>query len=338
MTGRENGRFGEVRADPVAIPRREWILVAALASFITLVMQPWVGSLTIYADQMHERREVLHEAILHNTPPPGRTWNDIGGNGVNIRVGTVYLAEGLRHLTGSLTTAYFALDTAALWTSLLLLYAYLRRWMKLELTLVGVLYFAACLPLTYLFHYFHPWDRLSLVTWLALLLAMAADRRWLLVLLLPFAITIKYDVVPFGLLYAAAYWNRDREAAVQVGLVLTLEAFATVTVLMAAFPGGFFDRPPVTLFADNLHVLLETGLGYPPLLALGPLIACGYLGWSDAPPEMRAAAGFALVVCALLFFQVHFVEVRALTPLMVLLLPCALVGLQRLFPNGVRPA
>jgi hypothetical protein len=317
--------------------RRERLLVVALATVVTMGLQPWIGGLTIYSDETRSSREVLHRAILHNQPPPGRTWSDLGANGVNVRVAAVFLAEALSGPLKSVRRAYIAMDTVGLWCGLLLLAGYLRRWFRFELALIGLLYFAVCLPLTYLFHYFHPWDRLSLVTWLSLLLALRRDRRAALALLLPVAITVKYDAVPFGLLYAATYWTRGQRAAVLIGGALLIEGALTFVLLLMAFPGGFAERPVATLLADNLRVLWQEGPTYPPLLVFGPVLAMAVVGWREAPTDIRAAAAFALLLAVLLFFQVHFVEVRALMPILVMMLPAGLVGLRRFMPGADVP-
>jgi hypothetical protein len=308
----------------------EIAIVVTLATVATLAMQRSVGELTIYSGRIEGSREAMHVAILENVPPAGRTWVEIGANGVNIRVLTVYAGELLRRVTGSVRRAYILIDTVTLWIALLLLYAYLRHWFRFETALVGVLYFTLNLPLTYLFHHFHPWDRPSAVVWLVMLLALRAHRRTVLFAVLPLAVAIKYDIVPFGVLYGLTYWPRDRCRAIVTGGLLLVVALGTLTLLYVSFPGGFSPRPPATLFGTNVRTFLYDRIVYPPLLTFTPLVAAAALGWRGAPHDVRVLFAFAALLLALLVFQVHFEEIRALVPMVLMMTPCALFGFERL--------
>ena len=68
---------------------------------MTLIGQKWVGGATLYAEELWAHREMMHGAILHNQlPDSARTWTSLGANGLNVRLLTVWAAEGLHRLTG----------------------------------------------------------------------------------------------------------------------------------------------------------------------------------------------------------------------------------------------
>ena len=77
--------------------RRLWVVVAMLSATITLTDQMWVGRMSIYASDLEDRRALVHQAVLANQLPQGAaSWNSFGANGFNIRLLTVWAAEGLR--------------------------------------------------------------------------------------------------------------------------------------------------------------------------------------------------------------------------------------------------
>jgi hypothetical protein len=76
-------------------------------------------------------------------------------------------------------------------------------------------------------------------------------------------------------------------------------------------------------------------LGYPPLLvfALPVLLTAVGMRWSGR--FLRASAVFGLALFIPIALGSHFAEVRAHMMILVLLLPCALVGLETLlWPDG----
>src|SRR5262245_3598086 len=128
-------------------------LLVILAAMLTVTLQQWTGRLSIYSDALAEKRLILHDAILHNRRPP-EGWHEVGADRTNVRIFTVYLAEGLHRATGtSILTAYKLIETIALFAVFLGLFAYVRAWAPPLLALVGLLYFAVAMTLSYHFHF-----------------------------------------------------------------------------------------------------------------------------------------------------------------------------------------
>jgi hypothetical protein len=315
------------------------VLLGLLAGVMTLTLQRWVGYSTIYADAFVANRLIIHNAVLHNEPPPGKKWDDIGGNSTNVRIVAVYLAEGLHRVTGlPVPKVYVLLDTVALFASLLVLFAYLRKWVSAPLCLVGVLYFGITAILTYQRHYFHPWDRLSLLCWLLGAIFVRDDRFGGLAVLLPVAVGVKFDIVALPVLYWLARCTRERWRSVTLrALALALLSGATMLALTRLLPGGADKLGSRTLWEFTRWQLVQnwrdfTGLwmAYPPLLAFGLPLLLASVGLRGADRFLRASFLFSICLCVPLILHTNFVEVRAEVMILVLVLPTALLGLARL--------
>lgn len=308
------------------------VMACALAASITITMQAWIGSATIYSAQVADRRAEMHAYVLHNQLPPGVSWSELGANSSNIRVATVYFAEGVHRATGAdVATIYRYLDTLALWASLLLLLVYLKPTTPPTYRVIGLLWFAAMLPLSYQLHYFHPWDRASLLGWLVLLVLLERRRLVAFGVLLPLAVAIKFDIVVLPVLHFLRDATRRtvQRVAAETAALLAV-SFGTYALLRALLPGGSSPRHALPQMLQNVRELGAMRLSYPPLLCFGVPAALVLIGWRYADRGERANAVMGAGVAAILFAITNFAEVRAELPVLVLLLPCALVGARRL--------
>jgi hypothetical protein len=302
---------------------------------LAIAMQNWIGGQTIYAPAVESRVTAAHEAILHNQPAGGVSWDSLGMNGVNTRLGVVYLAEALHRTAGeSIPQAYHTIDTVALAAGMLLLLLYLRRQVGEPLALAGALFVATLLPLTYQLFYFHPWDRVSFVLWIALLWLLAEERLVLFALLLPVAVFVKYDVILLPLLYGLHVMMRDQRApwrvpvrtvAVVAGLLLV--SFGTHYALQAWRPGGAVPHSAWDMLRRNADNAVNMGIAWPPLLAFPVPVLLAALGFRAARPWAQACALFGVFLLAVFALQSNFAEVRAQVPVLLLLMPAALQAL-----------
>jgi hypothetical protein len=317
------------------------ILLCLVTLFATVLLQRWVGVFTVYGDDVEAQRLELHAAILANQPPPGKTWESLGARNTNTRVAAVWLAEGLHRAIGiPVLKAYFIVDTTSLWLSLLLLYFLLREWFTPIYCLVGMLYFISLLPLTYLFYFFHPWDRMSQCLWVFMFLCI--KREWFagLALTLAASMVVKYDTVPVPAIYWLANVRRANIVPVTLRTVaLLLLAVGILIGLVTLFPGGASTQPALgdlwTRAISNVETMDRMKLYYPPLLMHGLTVLLAFVGWYRADRVARAGVvvGLACLVPPW-FVGSNFHEVRAQVPLTVLLLPSALAGLQIILERG----
>jgi hypothetical protein len=324
---------------------RSRILGAALLVVFTLLVtfgaQRWIGGMTVYGQDVEHARLELYSAILKNQPPEGKTWESLGARNTNTRIGVIWLTEGLHRAAGiPVAKALFLVDTLSLWVELLLLFVLLRQWLPPIYCLVGVFYLISVLPLSYLFFFFHPWDRLSQVGWILLLLCI--KRQWFtgLVLVLAATMLVKFDTVVVPGLYWLAnvsrvhFWRVTLRAA-----LLSVLTFGILFGLVAAFPGGASQSTGTdTLLKEvikNFQYMAKLNVTYPPLQMHFIPLVLAFIGWSRADQVARAAVVFGVVCLVPLWFVgSNFHEVRAQLPLTILLLPAALLGLQRIMESA----
>src|SRR5215510_326490 len=312
-------------------------LLVILAAMLTVTLQQWTGRLSIYSDALAEKRLILHDAILHNRRPP-EGWHEVGADRTNVRIFTVYLAEGLHRATGtSILTAYKLIETLALFAVFLGLFAYVRAWAPPLLALVGLLYFAVAMTLSYHFHFFHPWDHLSLLCWLIGAMFFRDDRFVPLMFLIPIAVTVKWDIIVLPSLYWLALCSRDSFKLVTLRtLALGGVAIATLLVLAKSFPGGSDRLETASLWditrwqvSHNWQEFLALHISYPPLLVFGlPLVFASY-GFRQAGRFLRVSCLFGVALFIPLVLNSFFIETRAQMMILALLLPTALIGLSQ---------
>jgi hypothetical protein len=314
--------------------RAVWLLALTLSVSITLTQQKWVGELSIYAPERWAIREVIHEAILHNRLPDSvTTWASLGANGANIRLLTVVAAEGVHRLTGmTVHRSYLAIETAALLLCCLLLFAFLEPYTGWAFALAGLLYWGSILPLTYIYHHFHPWDKPSIATWLLALICARNRWWWSLAGVLMVGVATKYDIIVFPLLVFQAYRKSDPlPVNVRRTALLFVVTFSTYLLLRWLVPDGFEPRSLVEQFQANMIALRETRyIMYPPLLALGLPLGLAIIGYSTADEFARACLQLMAVVGIILALLTNFVEFRAEVPMFLLMLPAAWFGLKRI--------
>lgn len=310
------------------------VLLMAVAT-IVVVMQSWVGSRTIYSVELRAKRETMHAAILTNTPPPGG-WIAYGAATTQMRVGAVYMAQGLIDLFSlSVDKAYKILDTVFLGLALVGLFYYLLAWVPPPYAAIGMLYVASILPLTYLLHAFHPWDRPQFAIWVLMLWLVHRGAVWWLCLALALSMLFKFDSVLVPGLFFLAHVRREtwRRVAAQTFLLAAV-SLGIYIGLRWSFPAepraGSMVETISAQVIRNLGHLAEYTISHPPLLAFAlPTLLC--LSRVRTIPRFHQA-GLALGAAMMLiwFLFSEFREVRAQMPFMLLVLPPALIALREI--------
>lgn len=303
------------------------LLLIALCAVITIIETVYVGDATVYSAELADRRATLHDRILDNEPP-AIGWKADGTNGINTRVLTVFLVQGVADVTGlDPLRLYKALDAASMFFMLLLLYFFLRTWVEPVYAVLGVMYWGVVLPLTYAFHAFHPWDRISSLVWLLSAWAIVADRRLAFAALLAVGTTIKYDIIVLSGLYFLTWATRANFIAVTARFALFLAiGVAVYTGLLVMRPGGVGEGDMWALMARNVRVFFESPFTHAPLLGFGLLVPLCILGVPHASRFPLAAAAFGASLFIPFFALSNFEEFRAHTGVLLLVLPLALIG------------
>ena len=147
---------------------------------------------------------------------------------------------------------------------------------------------------------------------------------------LALSIAVKYDTVLLPALYLLCYVSREnwRVVVLRTAALFAI-SFGVYVTLRVLIPAGFEPRPIVEQLGQNLWDLRRMNVRYPPLLglALPGLLALAGLRVTDR--FGRACAGFAVLISVPLLIATNFAELRAEMPVLVLMLPAALAGLER---------
>ena len=324
----------------MTLSRRRLRPLALLVMFsltTTLTLQKWVGGATIYAPDLEAKRLVLHRAILTNTLPAGvSSWGGMGANGINVRIATVYAAEAIARVTHlPILHVYRLIDTGCLALFFPLLFYFLRRWVRDEYALVGVMYTASILPLTYFLHAFHPWDRPSLLIWLVILQLLVSEHLWAFVIALALSLLIKFDTILVPALFFLIYFRREHPwRTIAATAALFMLTFGTFAGLVVKFPGGASSRHIDVLLRTNLADVQALGVTYPPLLAFLLPVILAVIGFRASDRAARACVVFAIGMTVVFLLQTNFQEVRAELSLLLLILPSALVGLRSVLSDS----
>jgi hypothetical protein len=319
------------------------LLFVAFAGVITISLQGWVGVNTIYSKKLAAKRQVLHQSILENKPPEGYTWKMLGAtNSLKIRVFTVFFVEKIHQLTKyEPNTIYMILDTFCIFATILALFAYLKKWLENIYCLVGVMYYCCILPLTYFLHYFHPWDRLSLLIWIFLLYLLREEKMLIFIIVLLFSITVKFDTILLpGLyfLYKASRENWQKTILTTAGLFIM--TFSAYYLLNKMFPGnaesGLGYGEVFYQVKKNFLDMIALNLRYPPLLGFVIPGVLAFMGLQSKEKYVSACVVFGFILIIPWFLFSNFREIRAEMVFLVLLLPSSLISLKILLNTVAR--
>jgi hypothetical protein len=310
-------------------PRRALVLTI-IVTIAAIICIKWVGDVTVYSEDKLEMRAAAHDAILRNEPPYGGSWSDVGMNSTNVRLLMVLLADCISTSSGlSLNKTYRALDLFFLIAALLTVYGMLRTWFSPEYCLLGLLLLAMLMPMSMFFGAFHPWDKPSVLLWAIMVHAAASGRFSVFCAALFAAVLVKFDSVTAVAIWPMAQWTQESRTRTlwRTGAAGAI-ACLTMAALMISIPGGMESRSILSMLKDNVQVLIDLGVFYPPLLAHGLLIMLGCIGWKQADVRAKGLwlAGILLLVPHAAF--THFAEVRAQIGNIICMLPLAVFGLQ----------
>jgi hypothetical protein len=299
-----------------------------------MVLQVWVGSFTIYqANPDRARALLLHEAILHNQLPQGVTWADLGAQGTNVRRFAVELADAVHRVTGlRVLVVYQLIDSVCLFLTFILLFVFLRTWLEDVYCVIGILYSAIVGVLTYHLHFFHPWDRVSQLAWMILLMLILNRRVIVFAAVLAIAVTIKFDVIFLpGLWSMYTYDKGDRVRWLATTACLFLVSFGTLQLLRAVYPGGSLEWEGLYRLGGKLiDDLRHMHVAYPPLLMFGLPLALAFPGLRSKDRFTISAVLFGCMLLIVFALTTNLREVRAEVPVLFLLLPAALQNLRSL--------
>lgn len=316
----------------VSISALLWLLAS-----VTIGLQTWLGDTTIYTAELEGPRARLHFAILANEAPNGGTWAAAGALSIQKRVGVVYIAEGLRRVTGlAVGKIYKLLDSIFLFIALVALFFYLRTWLPDIYCLLGVMYLCANLPLTYFFQLFHPWDRLQLALWILLLYLVATRKPILLAIGLVASVFVKFDTILLPILYGMVYFRGgDRVAVLAETLILLALSFGTYILIGQAFPDpnetSRFSMAAIGLqLSSNVQKLAAMNVKFPPLLVYALPACLALIELRRKGIFALASVVFGLGLTVVYILLTNYEEVRTNIVVLILFMPAALLTVKSL--------
>jgi len=325
-------------------------LVLALGALMTATLQYYVGKPILYGPRQSywgESTLKLHSAILTNKLSKGDTWISLGANSTNLRVGVIFLADWLHKISGkSLFSIYFWIDNAALTLNFVLLFYFLSLFFSAEWALSGTLFFYISQITTYYNHYFHPWDRLSLSFWIAVLYLGYAGKEIkyysILGLLFFIGIFIKFDLICVTPVLFLFYWFSPgcrRKAGIPA--ILAVTGFTMLFGLALLRPGGSpLNYNSLVLYQQvvqgNFRYIKEYGLIYPPNLVFTLPVAIGIFGWKSMNLFVRVCFLLGTLALPAYFVSSWFHETRAEMPYFLLILPGTIEGLKKMLSVTTR--
>lgn len=227
----------------------------------------------------------------------------------------------------SLEAAYIGWHFAAVFGFLLLFHAWLRTWLDPAWTVAGVLLAAALHAPTYRFYWFGPDSAVDLVVWVAAaLLARRGRDAWLVPL--AFLGSLNRETAVFVLpIWAALRWGElpaGRIAALGAAIAAAWAApFVGLRLVIGLRP---WSVSVPELLRDNLQ---PDWLAYA-LAFFGALLVLPWLDLARAPAALRRLA--LVLVPTYLPLQLAFGrirEIRLFLPLLLVLVPLALLALAR---------
>ena len=327
------------------MPKKELIkplLLVMLAGVITMALQGWVGSVTIYRESLEQKRLNSHNAILENTPRDGVSWKSSGAYTMNLRIAVIFFAEMVHKITRyDVYKIYILIDTLCLFSTIILLFVYLKKWFNDQYCTIGILYFCSILPLTYFLHAFHPWDRPSLLIWIVLLYLLREKKVIAFTVILAISITIKYDTILLpGLYFLCTISRKNWQKTFFTTAFLFAMSFGIYFLLAYMFPGDPASAQRGTGIWQQVSKNIEHifgyhgGLKYPPLLGFSMPIVLAILGLRSKDRFRGACFIFGCMLVITWFLFSNFIEIRAEMPLLILLLPSSLLGLSFLFEGN----
>lgn len=306
----------------------ELLIVMLIAFVVAIITVKNISDISVFSAVNSDKRIALHQAILENEPPGEGGWNEAGANNVNTRIAVVWIADQLSRMTGrSVVYIYRAIDLVALFVALLAIDALLKHWYSPAEAVLGLALFCLLLPLTALYHYFHPWDRPMLFLWAAMIVALLKERVVIFTVLYMISVIVKFDsILAAGMilfLYAGTdtWWRATRTTLIVAAIGATV-----LTVLLILYPGGQEHIEMYKQISKNISDARNMGFTYPPFLAHGLLLALGSVGWKSAPTTMRRLCVFGLLSLIPHMLFTNFLEVRAQIGTMLCMLPLALHG------------
>ncbi|MHB9154576.1 MAG: tetratricopeptide repeat protein [Endomicrobiales bacterium] len=288
------------------IPKVTLVLMYAAASLALTISHDW-----FIDSRMLEVRKTIHEQVLAQSAPAP----------IQYRVLVYYAAEGLMRLGVPLRESYDLIRFVFLFLSCIAFHALLSLWFSGIVSLAGVLYLLAVLPLTFIRYYMQPMDIPNLFFFLAGCLLIAGRKDWLLVPLVFVAMLNRETAVLLVLVY---FFFRCDELPAKDLFLRSGAIFATGMGTYWALRKLFSIKH---YYADLFYLDGNLASVHTYLYALalsGPFVYLAFKGFREKPKFLRRSLLFIPFFLIIHFTMTIMVEPRLWLPVLPLLIAAGL--------------
>lgn len=293
-----------------------WMVFLILASAALVLAYAYYY---ITAKPNYDMRLELHQEIISGQAPSPYQYRllvPFAGEGL-FRVFGIVLPQ--RYAFG---LAYVFLDLSGIFFLLVGVFKILEQWFRREYALLGSLFCAAVLPVTFFEHYYQPWSFWEAALYSFGLWLVSKNRRvWLGGIV--FLASINRET---GLILAAAFFvisfhfqtfKESRAANWQTikwtGLYFGIWALVFISLRLIR-PASSEVESIAQIFQHNIQpvFLAKTALNL--MLFLGAFWLLAVKGWRNSPKFLRRAAWVLPAHFVLILIYAYWSEVRVLMP------------------------
>jgi hypothetical protein len=267
----------------------------------------------------HEGQFNAHLLLIHGRGPYPDQY----------RVLTPFLAEGLMLLGLSFVAAYQLLRFVFVAASLCVFHQYLLAWVRPALALAGLFALAAVLPFTYLFYTMQPGDPLNMLVFFLAFLALSRERDAWIVPLVIVGVLNRETAVLLPLLHALVRYRRDPRSR-WIALCVTEAVLAAG--IYAGLRAVIGSRAPYAPISPLHYWKANASDALALVQVLGFFNLALWLSWRDwrhKPAFLRRTAWMVPVFFVVYGSFGYLREIRYFLPVLPVVVPLALLTLQR---------
>lgn len=318
--------------------RSEWKIFALLASIAGILTYLHFGAVEFSSMACHEARVQIQNQIV------GGTLDNYYRYRVLVPVGTnffIQLASKMIPFDKSFLAIYLLYDFFVIFLLLATLWIYFREWFSSDQALVGVLFAAVSMILTFRDYCYQPWSLLEPVFFTLALLSIYKNKKGWFALWVVLAILNRETGFFLPLLFLFANWNRKKMGNILLGFAVYMMLGVLVYTLLHWVQGnathpehvlgslGFYRSFYETLLSNLDPIHLRTALVQGGLF-MGVFWIFVWIGLKNVPsPFLKRTAWILIPYFAANLLYNNWWEVRPLMSLYPILIPLALSALYR---------
>lgn len=320
-------QISKVRADDFT--SRSVLFLLGIALALTIVHFEQVDR------RFSEKRYEAHCDILSRIAPSPyryRVLLPLAAHGAGIAAPAAELPQH----KGTLA-AYTGIQFVSLASGLIGFFFFLGRWFSSKEALIGALFIASMMPMTFLHYYFQPWGHFEFPLYVAGMW-FALDGRFSAMLLVVIIASFNRET---GIFLPLIYWlahplgPASTKAFLQAGVLgaISTGIFVALRVVLGLAPHIGAERTDAWTFRLKFNLTDPISI-FSVVLFFGILWILMLKDWEYKPIQVRRTAAFLPVFFVVHLFASHIREVRYFLELAPIVMP---LSLHSLFGPSARP-